>query len=492
MKNNRIDVLLIEDDPDSVYLMSLNLNEVCGDNFKFKMECADRLGTGLDLLAKDEYDVILLDLMLPDSQGLETLDRIRAHALNTPIVVLTNINDEHLAVEAVSKGAQDYMVKGSLNPAQLKRAIQYAIERGRLLAGIERIIENSADGMVVVDLEGVIRYVNPAAETIFGKSKEELIGQPYGYPVSPNQTTVLTLSQPNGGEKVAEVRVTETEWKNYHACLASIRDITELRRVEKLKAEIKERRRIDQLKDQLMSTVSHELRSPLTIVKAAVGNMYEGLTGPLNEAQANMVELAHKNIKRLAKIINNLLDLSRLESGRARLIRQKLDVADMLREVVKGYSLAERERNLRFEIEIPDGITPVYGDPDMFVQLIGNLVDNAARFARSKVQIRVREAAAAGGRKHPRPARSTAVAERPSVEVIVADDGPGIKSEEIGDLFNKFVQVNRPSGGGGYKGTGLGLAICKEIVERHGGKIWVESPPGRGAQFHVLLPHSEK
>lgn len=378
--DRHVKVLLVEDDPDSAFLISLHLSEACGDSVRFTLQTAESLAGGLDCLAREDYDAILLDLMLPDSRGLKTLEGVRDKAADIPIVILTGLSDEEIGFDAVAQGAQDYLVKESLDPRRLRRALAYALERSRLS---RRLIE-----------------------------------------------------------------------------------------LERLQAELQRRRQVEEFKDQVISSVSHELRSPLTVVKAAIANLWDGLAGPLSEPQAQLVYIALRNTHRLNRLIENFLDLSRLEAGKIQAHPQALDARRLAKETVEGLRLAfgaEKRHDIR--LDLPEDLPSLHADPDLFQQVLNNLLDNALRYARSWVSVRARPIE--GGSE---------------VRFTVSDDGPGIPPERLGDLFNKFVQVNRPPAGGGYKGTGLGLALCKELVAMNGGRIWAESPSGEGGVFHFTMP----
>jgi signal transduction histidine kinase len=462
-----IKILLVEDDPDDVLLF----RELIAGS-RHELESAGTLKAGLAAISAKRWDIVLADLTLPDSRGIETFLRLRAQRSDVPIIVLTGLNDQALALEAVRLGAQDYLMKGSLDGRLVKRSMAYAIERHHLIARLEAIIEKAADGMVVVDKAGFVRYMNPAAEALFGREAEAMLGKPFPFELEPGRTREVALS---GGDepRTAEIRVTEMEWKKEPARLASIRDVTQLKRLQQLKAEMAERRRLDDLKNQFMGAVSHEMRTPLTIVHAAVDNLVEGLLGPLAKKQQEVLALAQRNLRRLTRIVNDLLDLSRLESGRAKMERKPLRADRLVHEVVQNLSVAEEGRKVDIRLQLDAGLPAVYADPDLFVQVLLNLLDNARRYAKSRIEVKASSEAA--GKE---------------VVFAVLDDGPGIAQEDVGRLFTKFVQLNRPAGGGGYKGTGLGLAICKEIVEQHGGRIWVETASGKGAAFYFMLPTS--
>jgi signal transduction histidine kinase/ActR/RegA family two-component response regulator len=466
MNGTKIQLLMIEDDIEYAEIIKMCLDEPDSMGMRFEIERADRLEVGLKLLDAARFDALLLDLTLPDSQGLETIEKVIRHGATIPILVMTNLGDETMAFEAMRLGAQDYMVKATSDSRYLKRAIWYAIERHKLLAQSEGIIKRSADGMVVVDSNGIVRYLNPAAQALFGEPAETMLGKPFPFPLASGETSLQKLSAPR--DRTVEMKVVDITWKGAPARLASVRDITELQRVEQLKAEIRERRRLDQLKDELIGTVSHELRTPLTIVKGAIDNLREGIAGELHGKQEEVVQLAHRNVNRLAKMINNLLDLSRLESGSARVSKRPTDPGALINEVLEGFPMTE-ERRVELVTDAPPGLPKVHADPEMLAQVITNLVDNALRFARSRVTVRAQ--AVEGGQ----------------VLFEIVDDGPGIPEDKLPTLFNKFVQINRKAGGG-YKGTGLGLAICKEIMQLHGSKIEVTSMVGAGTRFSFSLP----
>lgn len=479
-----IKVLLIEDDPDDAAIIAHYLSAPDGAGGSFSIKTADRLAAGCKLIQQERFDAVLLDLMLPCASGIEGFLKLRETRPETPVVVLTGLRDEQLALQAVAMGAQDYLVKGTIDGRVLARALRYAIERARLLAKVEYLLARDLDGKVVVDHEGVVRYANPAAEALLGRRSRELLNKPFPYSLPPGERAAqATVSLSTDPERVAEIRSADIEWNGRPARLATLRDVTELKRVEQLKAEIKERMLVVDLKNEFMTTISHELRNPLTTVKTAVQSLKDGLVGPMTPQQMRFVELAHRNVERQIKIINNVLDLARFQSGKARIELRRVALGPLLEERAQSYAIAGKGPHL--EWQVPDDLPDVLADPDLITQVVSNLLDNALRFARERVVVKASEAEleAGGGALRPREAR----AGRRGVMISVADDGPGMSEAQMSKLFTKFVQVGKaPSSS--YKGTGLGLAICKEIVAGHGGRIWVESGHGKGARFNFVLP----
>jgi signal transduction histidine kinase len=471
MARQTIRVLLIEDDPDDVSLIRHFLSETHEHDSApcFELRAEGRLSPACGLLGSESFDVVLLDLMLPGGVGIEALSKVRETRPDAPIVVLTGLKDETLAAQAVASGAQDYLLKGTIDARLLKRSLLYAIERGRLLARLQSVLNNDLDGKLVVDLEGRVRYLNAAAQALLGCKGRELLGKPLPLHAPGDGSLDERLPDGSGGERVVEARSSPLEWDGRAARLVTLRDVTELRRMEHLREEVKERMLAVDLKNEFMVTISHELRNPLTTVKTAVQSLRDGLVGPLSPQQQRFIELAHRNVERQIRIINNVLDLSRFQSGRAELELRRLSPSAAVEEALQGYALSSRGPHV--ETQFAERLPDIAADSDLVTQVVTNLVDNALRFARERVTVRL------------------APAEEGGVLLTVADDGPGMAEAQSARLFAKFVQVARQAGAvGGYKGTGLGLAICKEILAGHGGRIWVDSAPGKGARFHSFWP----
>ena len=252
-----IKVLMIEDNPGDARLVQEMLLEA-GLN-KFYLTHVKRLSEALQHLNQAATDVILLDLSLPDEQGLDTLTRTHTRFPNVPIVVLTGLNDEAIAVQAVREGAQDYLVKGQMDGNVLVRAIRYAIERHGLIANLAQhtqelqhrelnfrnIITTNVDGMIIVDHQGIVRFVNPAAEALFGHQAEELVGAPLSIPIVTNEiNNEVGIISKHGTTTIAEICVVETQWEGESVYLASLRDITERKQAEEALRQQTERERL--------------------------------------------------------------------------------------------------------------------------------------------------------------------------------------------------------------------------------------------------------
>ena len=241
--NQIIHILLIEDNPGDIRIIKELLIEA--KELKFILHSAENLLKGLTCLAENSFDIILLDLMLPDSSGIETLERILDEISISPIIVLTGMDNMNLAIKAVKAGAQDYLVKGKIESNSLIRSIFHAIDRHKMKQTIEslvyklqeneirlrKIIEKNADSIVIVDKKGVVRFVNPIAEKFFGRYKNEFIGENFGYPTGP-ETQEITIIRKPGNIAIAEINSVEIDWEGEIADLLTIRDVSEHRMYE--------------------------------------------------------------------------------------------------------------------------------------------------------------------------------------------------------------------------------------------------------------------
>ncbi|EKD50955.1 MAG: Sensor protein [uncultured bacterium] len=230
-----------------------------------------------------------------------------------------------------------------------------------------------------------------------------------------------------------------------------------------------ELQRLDRLKDDFISTVSHELRTPLSIIIEVASSLHDNILGPLNEKQARIVDILFGNANRLGHLINNLLDISQLESERIKPRRMPLNVRELIEVTYHSFSKIANKQGIELEMKIGKKLPELRADSDMLTQVLHNLVSNALRFANTRITIEVKQ-------------------NSDNMQFTITDDGKGIETEELHKLFNKFEQIARPVGGDGYKGTGLGLAICKKIVELHDGQITCHCEPNKGCTFSFQLP----
>lgn len=544
MMAHPIRVLLVEDDAGDRRLVERILGR-CSEPVEFAVESAGTLSAAMERLDNTLYDIVLLDLGLPDSSGMETVRGICSNDLRLPVVVLTGLDDEQMGLLAIRNGATDYLVKDQSLDTLLVRTIRYAIEReneknltldtncqlhetnrelfatkkeleekaetlqhirdeleSRVLqrtaeltkaneilneeisareklekalkiseANLRRVMLASPDGILVVDRNGIVQFVNPAAESIFGRRKEELLGQSFGLPLTKGEVTEVDIVGSGHGSGIAEMRIVETAWNGQSACVALLHDVTVLKQAEERLIKANEKlKELNRLKDEFVSTASHELRTPLSIIMGAVRLVLDEIPGRIVAEQRDVLTVAMENVKRLARLVDSLLIISKIESGGSALQISSVNVCELVRNTVLDCKPIARKEAVRLACEVPQAGIDVRLDPDKTKEILLNLISNSLKFTPkggwAKVTCAVRD-----GR----------------VLLTVRDSGIGIAKENIPKLFDKFTQFARKDGSG-EQGTGLGLTIVKKLVARHGGTIKVESEPGKGTTFVVSLP----
>jgi signal transduction histidine kinase len=368
--NAALQVLLVEDNSgDARLLREMFSNE---NTDSFELTHVLRLSEALALLTKGGIDIVLLDMGLPDGHGLDTVRRAHAAAPDVPLIVLTGLDDEDLAAQAMKEGAQDYLIKGEIENRALPRALRHSIERQRM------------------------------------QSETDLI------------------------------------------------------RAHQM-----------QFKDEFLSHVSHELRSPLTAIHQFVTILLDGLAGALAFEQRKYLEIALRNVKQLDSMINDLLDVTRMQSGKLTVDAQYASVSDAIVYAVNTLQGVAKAKGVSLDSDIERDVPMVYADPTRIRQILVVLLDNAIKFTPrgGAVQVNARNAV-----------------DDPNFLVLeVSDSGCGINADLIERIFERLFQAPGTALAG-RKGLGLGLYICKELVTLQGGRIRAKSTPGEGAVFSFTLP----
>jgi len=535
-----IRLLMIEDNPGDARLIQEILARARGA--RFELTHVELLAEGLNRIASDPPDVILLDLTLPDSTGLETFSRLHKHAPHLPIIVLSGIADEESAIHAVREGAQDYLVKSQVDRNLLVRSVRYAIERKRVEEALQRrdailhaVSQAAMRFLRTSDLERHIEEVLRELGLATGVSRvyisenrwaEEgvlLTGRRHEWTAAdvPSQLhnpalrelnlmeaglgrweVILGRGQPIHGllyefpdrerEFLHALGVVSTaivpvfvgdEWWG----ILGLEDCRHERAwpaieldgllaaagilgaaIQKNRSEEAERR-LAQMKDDFIATVSHELRTPLFALQGFLDLLRKGKVHD-EETRREFLETAAQNAQRLARLVNDLLDITRLESGQIRLEQEPIELGGLIAETLDSLASLAAEKEISFTWSLAEPGIAIVADRSKLRQVLVNLIGNAVKFSPPHQTVTV-----------------TASRTDDKVKVSVIDQGPGIAPQDIPYLFNKFFQAEKPltrSAGG----VGLGLYISKQIVEAHGGKIGVESQLGAGSTFYFTIP----
>ncbi len=342
-----------------------------------------------------------------------------------------------------------------------------AIEKARLFEAIQRekgkleaLLQGIEEPVLVVDFEGTLILMNRSARQHLSLPPEAL-GRPLRAVVAHEEIRSLFDRRPPVGQTVRQ-EITFPNRLTFQASLTAVDGVGYVMVMQ----DITYLKELDRIKSEFVSIVSHDVRTPLTTIRGYVSLLPR--VGPLNPRQQEFVEKVERAMQTIVELLNNLLDLSRLEAGYALSI-ETCSLAEILNEAAQIIRPQAEEKQHALILEIPPDLPPIQGDPRRLEQVFLNLLSNAVKYTPPGGRITLRARVQEG-----------------HIAVQVSDTGVGIPPADLPHIFSKFYRVHRE--GEAAEGTGLGLAIVKSIVERHGGRVWAESELGKGSTFTVLLP----
>ncbi len=368
--------------------------------------------------------------------------------------------------------------------ADVERGLIYAVarditDRRADETRIRTILGTVVDGIITINERGIIETVNPAAESIFGYVANEMIGQNVSMlmpePYRSEHDGYLNNFRRTGDAKIIgsgrEVEGQRKDGSTFPLDLAVNEMWLGSRRMfTGVVRDITERKNIDRMKNEFISTVSHELRTPLTSIRGSLGLVAGGVAGELPEKARSLIDIAANNSDRLVRLINDILDIEKIESGKMVLKKRSIAIAPLIDEAIAANRAfaAQYDVSYRFESQANDMV--VYADSDRIMQVLTNLLSNAAKYSPKDGTVDV-----------------TLTGDDDEVCIAVADQGAGIPEEFHDSIFQKFSQADasttREKGG-----TGLGLSIAKAITEMHDGRLSFETDLGKGTTFLIELP----
>lgn len=358
-----------------------------------------------------------------------------------------------------------------------KRAVD---EKERL----DNIIRNVGEGLVVVDNYGNVQLLNPAAERLLGAQT----GEGKGLPVSQllKGEHFLTMTKGGLGDEVdpvtkeIELRSVNDETRRVLQASTAVienEDGSTVGVVSVL-SDITKQKQLDEMKSKFVSNVSHELRTPLLAIEESLSLLLDGVVGEVPPEQGKFLSIAQRNITRLSRLINDLLDVSKLEAGKMDIKPIDFQLNELVHHVAETVRSLAEGHGVRIEEKFPPGAIKIEADPDRLTQVVTNLIGNAIKFTPEggTIMLEINDQW-----------QDPEISAEPCISISVQDAGPGISPEDQERIFRKFEQGSAPMAKH-MSSTGLGLTIAKEIVELHGGKIWVESKEGEGSRFFFAVP----
>jgi signal transduction histidine kinase len=523
MDSPKAKILLVDDEPNVLLTVEAILQSE-----GYGVDAIGDSEVALEAIRTHQYDLVLTDLKMPKVDGLGILAEVRKSSPNTVCVMMTGYASVDSALEAVQLGAYEYLLK-PVEVADLKLAVSRSLERKRLseidtlyrishaataIPDVYRLAEEVADaarrvlhvesaavawpaeissavcdpelaaliadpevagllqhGAIILSGDGVptadawaTRHNARAYALVPGVSRGRLVcvlcthnnGNPYEFHASAQRflrslagQTALAL---NNAALIAELRYNNQELEAANAKL----------------------RELDRLKSQFLSVATHELRTPLTVILGYNSMLAESLGDRLAPDEQDALREAASACKRLIRLVNSMLDISQIESGRTPMNFGPTDLRQLVNGTVALFQHEAQQRNLKLTLQVPARLPKIMLDGERIQQVLVNLVGNAIKFTPDGGAIRV-------GVRHR--------ADTQQVEIFVCDTGIGMAPQQKSQLFEEFAPVHRRRP---EDGAGLGLAISRRIVQAHEGSIRVSSEPGRGSTFQVFLPARQR
>ena len=451
----------------------------------FEVSRAENGQVGLSMIEQEHFDIVLLDLMMPGESGLEILERLKLLHPNTAIIVITGYATIENSIEAMKKGAFDFIPK-PFSPEQLRVVVSKAFEYTRTLQDIateksrmHAMVNQLADGVMAADPDKRAVLANPAFLRLLGYPGDGVVGRPVSEFIR-NETLdkmidrALASAPHEYGEVREEVRLGPNaagEEVILGARCVPFRDrlgrnlgvITVLHDITAMK-------KMDQLKSDFVSMVAHEIRGPMNSVLMQLKVVLDGLAGELTAEQRDILGRTSERVLAVVDLASELLDLAKIESGLITQERESIPIAALLKDQLTLHTPKAEAKRIRLAIDLAPEIPSILANKRNMEEVFSNLITNAINYTPEGGSITV-----------------SANVESEFLRISVKDTGFGIPPEELDRIFNRFYRVKNEKTRF-ITGTGLGLPIVKSIVEAHDGTIRVDSEVDKGSTFQVFLP----
>jgi signal transduction histidine kinase len=464
------EALIIDDNPADQKLIEIHLKKAFSGNAS--VSSAATLDEGLQALEFFHFDVVFLDLGLPESTGPCTVTEVANKFPHVPIVVITGQDDLIVVQEAIRRGAQEFLSKNNLNSGGISAAVHHAIERHKMYSQMEVLISKNADAIMVVSFEGTIKFANQAAYKLFGAEGRELLDQRFDCSSFGTGRTEVELSFMDSGMLTLEVSNAFIHWQGARSYLVTLHDISSHKEREiQLRKERERAISVSETKSKFLANMSHELRTPLNAIIGFSEIILTDVGNSLPEAKTReYIKDINTCGHTLLTQVNDLLDIAKAEANKLTLLIEETSVQALLHEAVSAIKVSAGAKNISIQVDCPDAEQMLKCDAHRIGQVLRNLCSNAVKFTDN------------GG--------AICVMARDQIDYMlfgVIDTGCGIADHDLERVFEPFSQVDSDPHRRRTQGSGLGLSIARHLVELHGGSIELESELGFGTAAYFKV-----
>ncbi|WP_138505277.1 ATP-binding protein [Nostoc sp. PA-18-2419] len=508
LKFPKADILVIDDTPENLNLLSAMLTEQ-----GYKVRSVTKGSTGLRGANAVPPDLILLDVNMPEMNGYEVCQNLKANdrTREIPVIFISALGDVLDKIKAFAVGGVDYITKpfqleevlarieNHLTIRQLQQQLQAQNQqlqqeihdRTKAEEKFAKVFRSSPNPIAIATVsEARFLDVNPSFLRISSYCLEEVIGHT-ATELDLGKNTIafaqkiqllpetgslynqeFEFSTKSGEVKIILISIELIDLAGVPCALLIANDITERKRLE----------------NEFISLVSHELRTPLTSTMGALDLLGAGQLGTLNQQGQKVLSIATTNTERLMRLVNDILDLERMKSGNIFMRQAKCNVAELL--ITATEAMQAMADKLQVQLIINPLTIEIWADPDRLIQTLTNLLSNAIKFSEPGDRVWIGAITSEYKTVESLENQDSDTKEMGAsnyVLITIQDEGRGIPEDKLQIIFERFQQVDA-SDSRNKGGTGLGLAICRNIVQQHDGKIWVQSLLGEGSTFYILLP----
>ena len=485
--DNITKVLVVDDEK----VIRDGCRRVLTDN-NYQVLVAENGKEAMDLLEKEEIDIVLLDLKMPVMGGEEVLEQANKIYPELPIIIITGHGTIDTAVECMKKGAYDFITKpfqidqfimtikrASEKTALEKKARQFEEENIKNLydlslekSRLKTIINCIANGVMVTNRNMEIVLYNPALTRLL-EIQEEIKGPIPVAKIINDENLLRSLDEIQSGESEDHHSISQEITVNKNTLRAisapALGPDNSLVGTVTVLEDITHFKELDEMKSDFVNMVAHELRSPIVAIRQQNSVLVEGLAGPLQQKQEEFLKRGIMKIDQLLELINDLLDMAKIEAGKDIQHHVPTDIGKIIEDTITFLEPRAQAQQIKL-IHNLDNLKTVQADPKRIEEIFSNLITNAINYSPEGGVVTV-----------------SAHCLNDNMEIKVSDTGVGIPETEVPKIFDKFYRVKDPKTRK-VMGTGLGLSIVKGIIEAHNGTIDVESTPGEGTTFRILLP----
>jgi two-component system, OmpR family, phosphate regulon sensor histidine kinase PhoR len=485
-------ILIIDDEE----IIRIGCQRILEENYR-TVEMAENGRLGWNRVSAKPFDLVLLDLMMPEMGGLEVLERIQKQDPDIVVIIITGFATIETAVDAMRKGAYDYLPK-PFTPEELRTKVRRGLEKRRLILQARQLMQERdrnllecaneksrtmtiinclSEGLIATNRTGHIVLMNPAAMNMVRPRTSPVIGSTVsGLLANPQLEKEIaeTLERVTATATLTRLEINTTDKRVLQSHISPIMDDRgECLGTVTVLLDITQDKKVEKMKSDFVRLVSHELKSPVAAIAGYLNLIIDGLTAKNPDKEKEIILRSRDKANTLIEMINDLLDLSRADRNRPAVTQSQLNISEVLSETVKFYQNEARSKKIDLTLQLTAPLPLVMGDAEALGRVFANLIGNAIKYTPENGRVSVETGQRNG-----------------LLAVSVRDSGLGIAADELGKIFDEFYRC-REVIDKKIAGTGLGLSIAKHIVEAHRGYMEVESEVHKGSVFRVLLPPAD-